>query len=320
MIHITDLKSGLPVFEALDSEVRINILHLIRENGEINLNMLAKELNLSNSAITAHVKKLQDAKLIKVRSRSGVRGAQKICKLAETKVIVDIFDESSFQKNAYHFDIGIGHYTDYKISPTCGIVTKDVIIGELDDPRYFAFPERIDAHLLWFTKGHITYQLPNSLKLGEECTELQLGMELASEAPGYSTYYPSDISFRINGIKLGFFTSVGEFNDRKGIFTPEWWFPNLGQYGKLKLLTINENGSYIDGLKIGNVTLEQLGIVPQSEITFTIEVADDAVNLGGVSLFGKGFGDYDNGITMKMFYRQAAQTRLPPSAALRKEE
>lgn len=312
MIHLKDVKSGSKLYEALNSSVRIEILHLLKETGETNMNQLAKNLNISNGAMTSHIKKLQDAKIIKVRSRSGVRGSQKICTLATDKIIIDLFDEDLLQKNVYSFDIGIGHYVDYKISPTCGIVNDTVIIGELDDPRYFSFPERINARLLWFTEGHISYKLPNSLKLSEECTELQISMELASEAPGYTTYYPSDIGFRINGKYLGYFTSPGEFNDRRGIFTPSWWFENLGQYGKLKLLTINDSGCFIDGLKISNTTIGDLDITSQKEIIFTIEVAEDALNKGGVNLFGKGFGDYDSGIVLKMFYKTIDNSnRLP---------
>lgn len=303
MIHIVGVENGKELFDALNSEVRLGIICLLKENGETNLNQLAKKLNISNGAITAHIKKLQNAKLINVRSESGVRGAQKLCSLATTKIIVDLFDKDIYSENVYSFDIGIGHYVDYKISPTCGIVNDTVIIGELDDPRYFSFPERIDARLLWFTQGHVTYQLPNSLKLSETCTELQIGMELASEAPGYTTHFPSDISFKINGRNLGYFTSPGEFNDRKGIFTPTWWFENLGQYGKLKLLTVNNLGCFIDGLKISDTTINDLEITPQSEIVFSISVEEDAINVGGVSLFGKGFGDYNSGITMKMFYK-----------------
>lgn len=303
MIHIVGVENGALIFDALNSSVRLEIINLLKENGETNLNQLAKSLKLSNGAVTAHIKKLQDAKLIQVRSKSGVRGSQKVCALGESKIIIDLFDEYAYQKNVYSFDIGIGHYVDYKIAPTCGIVTDTAIIGELDDPKYFAFPERIDATLLWFTEGYVTYKLPNSLKLSETCTELQIGMELASEAPGYTTHFPSDISFKINDKNLGYFTSPGEFNDRKGIFTPSWWFENLGQYGKLKLLTVNDYGCFIDGLKISDTTIDDLHIAPQSEITFSIMVEPDAINVGGVSIFGRGFGDYNNGVTIKMFYK-----------------
>lgn len=309
MIHITDMKNGLPLFDALHSEVRIEILNYLMENGETNLNHLAKHMNLSNGAITAHIRKLHDAQLIQIQSMPGVRGAQKVCSLKSSKIIIDMFDEEKISKNVYSFDIGIGHYVDYKIMPTCGIVNETVIIGELDDPKYFSFPERFDARLLWFSKGYVTYQLPNSLKSSEICTELQISMELASEAPGYTMHYPSDISFRINGVPLGYFTSPGEFNDRRGIFTPAWWFRNLGQYGKLKLLTINETGCFIDGLKISDKTINDLKILPNAEIMLTIEADENAINQGGVSIFGKGFGDYNSGINAKMFYRVAEKNK-----------
>lgn len=303
MIHIKNAESGVLLYEALNSQVRIEILKLLRENGEANMNQIAKHLRLSNGAVTSHIRKLQEARLIQVSSRSGIRGSQKICVLAADKIIIDLFDTEEELKNVYSFEIGIGHYIDYKIAPTCGIVTKDQLIGELDDPRYFSYPQRIDACLLWFSQGYVTYQLPNSLRLNEVCTELQIGMELASEAPGYTTNYPSDIGFRFNDHDLGFFTSPGEFNDRRGIFTPSWWFENLGQYGKLKLLTINERGCFIDGLKISEVTIDNLGIRAQNDLFFTIQVDQNAANPGGVNLFGKGFGDYDHGIAVKMFYQ-----------------
>ncbi|MFV0402336.1 MAG: ArsR/SmtB family transcription factor [Oscillospiraceae bacterium] len=304
MIHIVDLKNGLQLYEALDSPVRMEILYLLKEDGEANLNQLATALKLTNGAVTSHIKKLEDAGLIKIHSRAGVRGSQKICSLATDKIIIDLFDDEAEMKNVYSFDIGVGHYIDHRIVPTCGLVNERVIIGELDEPRYFSFPERIDARLIWFTEGHISYQLPNSLKMNETCVELQIGMELASEAPGYATHYPSDIGFRINGKKLGFFTSPGEYNDRRGIFTPSWWFSNLGQYGKLKLLTINDKGCYIDGLKISDTVLSDLDITYNSDIVFTIEVDSEAANRGGVTIFGKGFGDYNQGIAFKMFYTE----------------
>jgi predicted transcriptional regulator len=296
------VEKGVKLFEALDSDVRLKIINLLKADGETNLNQIAKKLHLSNGAITAHIKKLLDAELINVTSKAGVRGAQKMCSLTVDKIILELFDDDAYVENAYSFEIGIGHYMDYNIAPTCGIVNESAIIGELDDPRYFAFPERIDARLLWFTTGYITYHLPNSLKHSERCRELQIAMELCSEAPGFSTLYPSDISFKINGISLGYFTSPGEFNDRRGIFTPSWWFENLGQYGKLKLLTINEKGSFIDGLKISGATIASLNIVYQSDIYFSICVDPQATNPGGVNIFGKGFGDYNSGILVKMFY------------------
>lgn len=302
MRHFTSLDQAVPVLEALASPVRRQILVHLQQNNTANLQQLAKALQLSNGALTTHIKKLQDAGLITVKAVPGERGSQKMCSLAETQLIIDFFADTQAAKQVYSFDIGIGQYVAQHIRPTCGIVTRKAIIGEMDDPRYFTFPERINAALLWFAEGEITYLLPNSLKLAERCTELQISLELASEAPGFTTNYPSDIGFAINGHPLGHFTSPGEYNDRRGIFTPDWWFESLGQYGRLKLLSINNEGSFIDGRQISQTNLEDLNIVPGTEILFSLGVNENATYKGGVSLFGKGFGDYNIGISVKMFY------------------
>lgn len=37
------------------------------------------------------------------------------------------------------------------------------LIKEVDDPRYFAHPDRMKAGILWFGKGRIAYLIPNLL-------------------------------------------------------------------------------------------------------------------------------------------------------------
>ena len=46
----------------------------------------------------------------------------------------------------------------------------------------------------------------------------------------------------------------------------------------------------MDGLKISDVTMEQLNLDYKSPIRFRFQVEDDAENVGGLTLFGKGFG------------------------------
>lgn len=301
MIHIQNLREGGKIFDALNSDARIAILEMIMEHKELNLDYFAKKLNISNSAITMHIKKLAESGLIKIKTASGVRGSKKICYLNCEKLIVD-FENEIKPANVYSFELNIGHFSNYSILPTCGLATSERIIGEFDDTRYFSFPERYDAALIWFASGYLEYKIPNNLKPGEVVKELQLSMEIASEAPGFSNYYPSDIYFSVNGVKLGFWTSPGEFNDRKGMLTPSWWFDNLGQYGKLKMLSINSMGSFIDGIKISDVKIDALNIMYNSAISFEISAPATANNAGGLTIFGKGFGDYNSGIDVKMLY------------------
>lgn len=302
MKHLRNLREGKNIFDALNSDIRVSILELLLEHKELNLDYFAKAFSITNSAVTAHIKKLETAGLISIRTASGIRGSTKICSLALDKILIDIEKEETSSTNSHSYEIPIGQYTNYEVNPTCGIVSEKGIIGEFDEPRYFSFMERYTAACLWFQSGFLEYKLPNALKPDEEIQELQISLEIASEAPGFSSYYPSDIHFSINGVNLGFWTTPGEYNDRRGNFTPSWWFPNLGQYGKMKMLTVNQNGTFIDGILISDVTIDKLLISFNSSISFIISVPKDANNVGGLTLFGKGFGDYNSGIEVSMFY------------------
>ena len=62
-------------------------------------------------------------------------------------------------------------------------------------------------------------------------------------------------SFYLNDLRLGSWTSPGDFGDIKGLFTPGWWPGNWNQYGQLKLLVVNKKGTFIDGLKISDMRI-----------------------------------------------------------------
>lgn len=301
MIHIKELKSGLPIFKALSSEVRIDIIELLGRQEGLNLNELATKLNLSNGAITMHIKKLEESGLIKISTHVGKHGVQKICYLNEEKFTVDLCTEAA--ENLYVVEIKVGHYSAYQALPTCGLATKDSIIGEFDDPRYFADPEHINAEILWLTEGFVEYRIPNYLKPHQYFTELQFVMELGSEAPGYCNNWPSDIYFYLNDMELGFWTSPGDFGEVRGAFNPSWWPPQLNQYGLLKLLRINDNGSFIDGFKISDIAINNINLTYKSDISLKIAVPHNAKNKNGLTLYGKSFGNYNQDLLARILYR-----------------
>lgn len=300
MIYIKDLKSGLDIFKALSSEIRIQILELLATNQSLNLNEIASKLNLSNGAITMHIKKLEDSGLIEIQTTGGKHGIQKICYLNKDKLMVDL--RSKDAENLYEVEIKVGHYSDYQAAPTCGLATKDSIIGDFDDPRYFADPERINAEIIWLTEGYLEYRIPNYLKSNQSFREIQFSLELGSEAPGYNDNYPSDIYFFVNGFEIGSWTSPGDFGDTRGTFNPDWWPPQLNQYGMLKLIRINKNGSFIDGCRISDVTLEQIQLNYKSELTFRIAVTEKSVNKRGLTVYGKHFGNYSQDLLARVLY------------------
>lgn len=205
-------------------------------------------------------------------------------------------------ENLYEVEIKVGHYSDYQAVPTCGLATKDSIIGDFDDPRYFADPDRIDAEIIWLTEGYLEYRIPNYLKSNQSFREIQFSLELGSEAPGYCDNYPSDIYFYINGIEIGSWTSPGDFGDTRGNFNPDWWPPQLNQYGMLKLIRINKKGSFIDGCRISDVTLDQIQLDYKSELTFRVAVTEKSVNKRGLTIYGKHFGNYSQDLLARVLY------------------
>ena len=83
MIHITNLDEGLELFKALGSEVRMQILNILLDNDQMSMNQLASELNISNGALTGHIKKLEECGLITTANDSSGHGNQKMCSLIQ---------------------------------------------------------------------------------------------------------------------------------------------------------------------------------------------------------------------------------------------
>ena len=300
MIYIKDLMSGVPIFKALSSEVRIQIIEMLSHHQSLNLNDIANRLQLTNGAVTMHIKKLEESGLININTAVGKHGIQKICYLNEDKLMVDLRNQEVH--NRYEVEIKVGHFSNYYAVPTCGLATKDSIVGDFDEPRYFADPMRIDSELIWLSEGFLEYRIPNYLKSNETFSEIQFSMELSSEAPGFNNNYPSDIYFYVNGIEIGCWTSPGDFGDTKGTFNPDWWPPHLNQYGMLKLIRINDEGSFIDGCRISDVTLRHIGLNYKSDILLRIAVTEGHTNKRGLTLYGKNFGNYSQDILARVLY------------------
>jgi len=301
MLHITSLDEGLELFKALGSDMRVEILKLLLENKQMSMNQIATALNITGGALTGHIKKLESCGLITTTNESASHGNQKLCTLSTGRILIDIEKETE-TSNVYVTELKIGQYSDVSICPTCGLATADKLIGQVDDPRYFDHPERFNAEILWFTKGYAEYAIPNLIPRSQMINSISISCELSSEAPGVNSTWPSDISFSINGIPVGQWTSPGDFGDEKGLLTPDWWPENWNQYGLLKLLTVNRKGTFIDGLKVSDVTIGDLNLVPGKSFRFRMGVSDDAEHIGGMTIFGSAFGNYGQGIRVSLNY------------------
>jgi len=303
MRHIRDLSLALPLFKCLGSDIRISILELLSSKGPLQMKDISTELGITCGSLTPHIKMLTENGLINIQFTSGKHGVQRVCSLVEEKLIID-FENNISSKYIYETEIGVGQYSDYQVYPTCGISTPEHLIGTEDDPKFFSSPERIHAGIIWFTRGFVEYIVPNFLTADQSLVELLLAFEIASEAPGIREDWPSNILFSINGIDLCSWTAPGDFGLNPGIYTPDWWNPNWNQYGLLKFLSINETGTYIDGVKLSDITLSDLNICHGSTIKFKMSALDEGEHSGGLTIYGRSFGNYEQDILVRMQYKQ----------------
>ena len=171
------------------------------------------------------------------------------------------------------------------------------LIGQLDDPRYFDDPRHFQAGVLWMLAGQLTYNIPNYVPRGQTLRSISITQEISSEAPGTCADWPSRLTFSLCGIELGQWVSPGDYGDRRGLCNPSWWSDSLNQYGLLKTLTVNSDGAFMDGERIGNATADQLPIRPGEPLPYRLDVSGGRSG-GGLTLFGSGFGNYGRDIAV----------------------
>ena len=134
---------------------------------------------------------------------------------------------------------------------------------------------------------------------------LDLSMELCSEAPGAHPDWPSDISVWINGKELGVWTSPGDFAGVRGKLTPSWSPTSNTQHGLLKTWQVTQKGTFLDGINLSTVKLQDLNIRQGDFIAVRLGVKEEADHVGGINLFGAKFGNHSQDIKLSMHYHQA---------------
>ena len=239
------------VLRALASPQRVRILRLLNRRPGVNVNEIAEALELPQSTVSSNLQILEDAGLIRGESQKGRKGLQKLSFLAFDDVLVMFRDNSNgSQANVIEVAMPIGLYTSCEVSAPCGLCSQEGIIGLLDVPGAFLNPDRMNAGLMWFTRGFVEYQFPNNARIvGKSAIALEFSLELSSEVPGTSADWPSDITVAVNGRELGVWTSPGDFGDKRGVYTPDWWKLKGSQYGKLKNWRVTPEGAFVDGVR-----------------------------------------------------------------------
>lgn len=292
---------SLPVFEALASETRLNIIRFIGRDKK-SIGEIASYLNISSAITTRHVLQMEDAGILDSIRGTGINRGKKLVFLKIDTIHVSFPEKIYHDYKLFATDLKIGHFTDFQVTPTCGLATPLEVVGKVDEPRYFMDSRRVDAALLWFSEGYVEYKIPNLLAADDVPQLLEISFEAASEFPLSNNVWPSDLSIYINQKKAAVYTIPGNFSDTRGHYTPAWWEDGRSQYGQLKHLRVNTMDTGIDGVAYSKLTIHDLELDKSPFITLRLAVEPDAQNKGGLTIFGKGFGNYDQNIMIRLYY------------------
>ncbi|MBI1332284.1 MAG: helix-turn-helix domain-containing protein [Armatimonadetes bacterium] len=301
--HISDLSAAesVAIFRALASESRARIMEMLGER-DMNINELSVALGLAQPSITKHIQILEEAGLVISDYLSGAQGMQKRCRKVHDRLIVDMSGKAKEKDYVIEIEVPVGMYTKAEVVPTCGLATRDRLVGVIDDPLAFSFPDRARAEILWSGGGFVEYKFPNSLPVTSFIESIEFIAEVASEAPGYANDYPSDITIWINDVEVGTWISPGDPGGEKGRLNPSWWADYMNQHGFLKAWRINNEGTYVDDQKLSNVSIADLNVQPWQATRIRIGIKPEDANQGGFTLFGKGFGSFEQDLLLRIHH------------------
>lgn len=312
--HLKELsaRESVAIFKALGSSTRARIVELLSMH-EMNIGELSAALGLTQPSVTKHVQILEEAGIVVSDYIAAPQGTQKRCRRVYERLLVDLAPKALESDGVAESELPVGMYTDLEVMPTCGLATHEKFVGLVDSPLSFYLPERANAEIIWTSGGWVEYAFPNTLPLNTHVKSMELVMEVCSEAPGYSNHYPSDITVWVNGVEIGGWSSPGDFGGTRGHLNPAWYPDNMNQWGVLKTWRVDEAGSSVDGVEIGKVEIDQLQIRPWEVTKIRIGIKPDALNKGGFTLFGRGFGNYQMGLIFRLKHEPIEDQRPAPA-------
>lgn len=301
-LSLSDPERLCPVAKALSSPMRVKMISLLGIR-PMNVNELADALMMPVSTAALNVRQLEEAGLITTEIHPGIRGAMKLCSRKVDSVSMRLTSDMLDGMSALTLQLPIGSYSCAEhIEPECGMVSDHAWIGEPNMPRSFYHPDRFGAQMLWFRSGELEYRFSLGEIDSSQVAFIEFSMEMSSNAPMYREDFKSDIHVAVNGVLLGTWVSPGDYGGRRGRLNPSWWSDTSSQFGLLKTWRVDAEGSKLDGESLSGICLSDLNLTSQDYISLRLGVKADSEHVGGINLFGNKFGDFAQGIVMRVGY------------------
>ena len=117
------------VAHALSNELRLKILALLDECS-MNVLELSQRLDMPVSTVSNSIVVLEEADLIRTERQSGVRGVSKLCSRKKDTISIQLANMARRELESFFFNMPIGAYSDFDVTPTCGLLSHERNLGE----------------------------------------------------------------------------------------------------------------------------------------------------------------------------------------------
>jgi predicted transcriptional regulator len=341
-------KNVARIVKALSNDFRISILQMLGEN-DLTVQTLMARLQLSKTTVIMHLNALESSGFVSSKLIRGSVGNQKIYHKEYDRLIFNFTPLQENEQNEPYYEIqtDVGNFFDFKISPPCGLASRDHIIQKWDDPSVFFNPDRVEAHLIWGAFGFVEYRIPLNIPFEESgFSRVEIMLEISAQGdlpthrrlrlPKYVKKEQladgiSDIRFSLNGVAIADhtvkeysrITPQGSLTGKKGRYTPGWWLGS--NYGDLLKIVIDDSGVTINGEKRSSVTLSDIlpkaffnnsvemdqDLLSDDSLNFRVAIRPEAEHIGGFTIYGLGFGNYNQGIITRFFLKNASPIANP---------
>ncbi len=283
------------ICKALSSSQRMTIMRAITRK-TMTVSEIAKLLGLAQSTVTVHIQELEAVGLIRSVIKPGpARGQRKLCSPTIEGLMFRFKDDD----DKMTISMPVGHFVDYSVEPTCGMNSAGGVLVKYDVPANFNNPNRADAQNVWTgCSGYFEYRF-QVLPEADKAKGIEVSAEVCSEFYESKNDHLSDISLWVDGQLIGTYYSLGDMGGRRGRFTPPWVPVHWTQYGFLVKWKVDNKGCWVNDKKVSSsITYKKLDLYKKSDIRVRLGVAQDAKNSGGLNLFGKHYGDFEQDIVL----------------------
>ena len=287
--------------DGLASPIRVRIVRKLCDYPYLrSFNRLSEELKIPKTTLNYHISKLEEAGIVRVFYKNAhnksIKTISKIVNnISITTRKIEAEDVPQLKSNKQ--EIPVGAYDSY-----VGNGIDFVVDNESTSKTLFNYydAKRFKAKLVYASEGVVTYKVSNAFAVTNGIDELKICLEICSEAPYYDNDYKSDITFWINDKEICTITLDGDYGDRKGKLTPDWWPRINTQYGELITVRINNEGVFLkDVLTNKRIKIKDLDIDKNNFIKIALGNKEFTINKGGFNIFGSEFGDYPQDIIVE---------------------